>query len=49
MGFGAAALEIAAVVAMNPWTAQGDPVDGARIRLPLRLELPKEAPTPAKP
>jgi hypothetical protein len=33
---------------MNPWTAEGDPVDGARIRLPVRLEIPAEAP-PAAP
>jgi hypothetical protein len=50
MGFGDAALQIAAVMAMNPWTAQGDPVDGARIRLPVRLELPSDPPAPpAKP
>ena len=55
MGFGDAALQVASVMAMNPWTAQGDPVDGARIRLPVRLELPEEAtpaaaqPAPAKP
>jgi TonB family protein len=47
MGFGDAALQVASVMAMNPWTAQGDPVDGARIRLPVRLELPADAPTPA--
>jgi outer membrane biosynthesis protein TonB len=47
MGFGDAALKVAAVVAMNPWTAQGDPVDGARIRLPVRLELPADAAAPA--
>jgi TonB family protein len=48
LGFGDAALTIAGVMAMNPWTAQGDPVDGARIRLPIRLELPASA-TPAQP
>jgi Gram-negative bacterial TonB protein C-terminal len=51
MGFGDAALTIASVMAMNPWTSQGTPVDGARIRLPLRLELPAEGPaaTPTQP
>jgi len=49
MGFGDAALQIAAVMVMNPWTAEGDPVDGARIRLPVRLVLPDGQPTPAKP
>jgi TonB family protein len=53
LGFGDAALTVAGVMAMNPWTAEGDPVDGARIRLPVRLELPADAPaaqlTPAKP
>ncbi len=47
LGFGDAALTVAGVMVMNPWTAQGDPVDGARIRLPVRLELPADAPPPA--
>jgi TonB family protein len=51
MGFGEAALKIAAVTAMNPWTAQGTPVEGARIRLPIRLVAPDATaqPAPAKP
>lgn len=48
LGFGDAALTVAGVMVMNPWTAEGDPVDGARIRLPVRLELPADTPaTPA--
>jgi TonB family protein len=39
LGFGKAALSIASVMVMNPWTRQGAPVDGARIRLPIRLNL----------
>ena len=49
LGFGEAALQIAGVMAMNPWTAEGTPVDGARIRLPVRLELPGAASPAAKP
>jgi len=49
LGFGDAALTVAGVMAMNPWTAEGDPVDGARIRLPVRLELPADAPAAAQP
>jgi hypothetical protein len=47
VGFGEAALKIAAVMAMNPWTQQGEPVDGMTIRLPIRLVLPDEPPAPA--
>jgi TonB family protein len=46
-GFGQAALEIAAAMKMNPWTAQGDPVDGGRIGLPVKLVLPTDQATPA--
>jgi len=45
LGFGEAALAIAAVMRMNPWTQQGAPVDGAKIRLPVRVNL--DEPTPA--
>jgi TonB family protein len=40
LGFGEAAVQIASVMAMNPWTEEGRPVDGARIRLPVDLQLP---------
>jgi TonB family protein len=51
LGFGQAALAVATVMQMNPWTAQGTPVDGARIRVPITLKLPDEpaAAPPAKP
>ncbi|HEX3919497.1 MAG TPA: TonB family protein [Caulobacteraceae bacterium] len=58
LGFGSAALQIAAVMKMNPWTRQGAPVEGGRIRLPIHLVLPPaaapaagpaNAPTPPKP
>jgi len=43
LGFGEAAVQIASVMAMNPWTEDGRPVDGARIRLPVDLQLPAAA------
>jgi TonB family protein len=39
LGFGAAAVSVANVMALNPWTPQGRPVDGAHIRIPLVLNL----------
>jgi protein TonB len=49
LGFGAAALQVAAIMKMNPWTKQGAPVDGGRIRLPIHLVLPPTAPAAAEP
>lgn len=37
LDFGAAALEAVKVMAMNPWTKEGDTVDGLRITLPIRF------------
>jgi protein TonB len=34
---------------MNPWTTQGFPVDGARVRLPIRLTLDATPPKLAEP
>lgn len=39
LGFGEVALAAAKVMTMNPWTKQGLPVDGAKIRMPIRLNL----------
>jgi TonB family protein len=39
-GFGEAALEVAGVMQMSPWTKQGAPVEGARINLPIKFVLP---------
>jgi TonB family protein len=43
LGFGPAAVMIAGVMQMNPWTAEGRPVDGARIRLPINFNLATDA------
>ena len=48
LDFGAAAMEAAKLMAMNPWTKEGDPVEGLHITLPIRFTLP-DAPPPAKP
>lgn len=53
LDFGAAAMQAAQVMVMNPWTKEGDPVEGLRITLPVRFDLAPEpapaAPPPAKP
>ena len=48
-GFGDAAMEVASVMQMSPWTKQGAPVEGARITLPIKFVLPDEAPATAPP
>jgi TonB family protein len=48
-GFGDAALVVAGVMRMSPWTKQGAPVEGARIALPVKFELPADAPAAAPP
>jgi len=45
-GFGAATLPLAAGFRLKLWGADGRPVAGARIRLPIRYEL-QQAPIPA--
>jgi protein TonB len=45
-GFGKSALAVASVMVMNPWTQQGTPVDGARVRLPVTIDLPQDGATP---
>ena len=48
LGFAEAAVQVASVMQMNPWTDGGGPVDGVRIRLPVAFNL-APAPSPAKP
>lgn len=43
LGFAEAAVQVASVMQMNPWTNGGGPVDGVRIRLPIAFNL---APAP---
>jgi TonB family protein len=37
MDLGAAAVRVASAMTVNPWTADGQPVDGAHVRFALRL------------
>ena len=39
LGFSEAAVRVAEVMKMNPWTQEGGPVDGAGINLPIRFNL----------
>jgi TonB family protein len=47
LAFAAAAIQAAGVMRMNPWTLEGDPVDGLRITLPVRFEWNEPPPKPA--
>lgn len=38
LDFAASAMIVAGSMRMNPWTTEGEPVDGQRIRLPIRFE-----------
>lgn len=43
LGFADAALKVASVMQMSPWTKQGAPAEGARIVLPIKFVLPPDA------
>ena len=43
LDFAAAAIQAAGLMRMNPWTTEGDPVDGLRITLPIRFEWQGDA------
>lgn len=44
LGFSDAAVKIASGMRMNPWTEAGGPVNGARVQLPIRFDLPAVKP-----
>ncbi|HSK38221.1 MAG TPA: energy transducer TonB, partial [Arenibaculum sp.] len=50
LGFSEAAVQVASIMIMNPWSDGGGPVDGVRLRLPvsfnLALEQEAKAPKP---
>ena len=52
-GFGEAAKVIARALQMSPWTKLGEPVEGGKVILPIRMVLPESAAgpgaAPAKP
>ena len=49
LGFGAAAVQVAAAMRVNGWTRDGEATAGARIVMPLRLVDPTAASAPAPP
>jgi hypothetical protein len=42
MGFSEAAAKLASTLRMNPWTPDGSPVDGAVVRVGVRLDLKRQ-------
>jgi len=49
LDFGAAAVEAAALMRMNPWTKEGDTVEGLVITLPITFTLEDDPPAAASP
>lgn len=49
LGFGQAAVDMAADFRMKPLTLNGKPVDGGTVRIPIRFVMPQGAPRPALP
>lgn len=43
LGFGLAAVSVAMVMRMSPWTEDGGPVDGGKIKLPVRFNQAPDA------
>jgi TonB family protein len=43
LGFGAAAVEAVKLMRMNPWTREGDTVDGLTITIPVQFTLDVKA------
>ena len=46
LGFSEAAVKLASAMKMNPWTAEGGPVDGVTVNLPIRFKLAAAKPGP---
>lgn len=42
MGFGAAAVLVVSLMQMDPWTPEGRPVAGARVKIPIKFSLAPE-------
>ena len=42
LGFSEVAVKLASTMKMNPWTADGRPVDGAVFRIAIRLNLKQQ-------
>ncbi len=49
LGFGQAAVAVASVMRMSPWTEDGGPVDGGKIKLPVKFSLAPEVVAPTTP
>ncbi|CAN5300762.1 hypothetical protein BH10PSE4_BH10PSE4_27480 [soil metagenome] len=52
LDFGAAAIEAATAISMNPWSTEGEPMDGLKLVLPIRFtweDTPQEPSKPTKP
>lgn len=49
MGFGDAALALSGGFRLQPWTVEGLPVVGGKVRAPIRYNAPQPVPAPAAP
>lgn len=49
LGFGPAAVLAVSLMQMDPWTPEGRPVAGARVKVPIRFGLAPESEAPAAP
>jgi hypothetical protein len=49
LDFGAAAIQAAALMRMNPWTKEGDTLDGLKVTVPFQFSFDNRAPAAPKP
>lgn len=49
LGFGPAAVMAVSLMQMDPWTPEGRPVAGARVKVPIKFSLAPESVAPAAP